>query len=316
MILIQKKFLGGNIFGYSCDQRETNQILYKALELNIFGIDTADVYSNGDSERYIGKWFKESQKRDAFFVATKVGTKKIGEANGLGRYQVMEKRLLRSLKRLDFDYVDLLQLHHIDKATNIEETIEASLKLKEKGLIRSFGICNVTIDDLESIIKKQLFPHLDYIQIYGNWVFNEKLEKIVNRAKVFNINVLIYGALGRGALSGRYLINTPSEKIKLSREVLSLNVHNDLLDQNLKNLLIDLKTLITPHRISLTDVALGYINNLNVNSIVGCRTIDQVHEYSNCQKFLTNEILELLASLRNKYVFRFNSETTLGKPDL
>jgi aryl-alcohol dehydrogenase-like predicted oxidoreductase len=169
---------------------------------------------------------------------------------------------------------------------------------------------------LESIIEKHLNHHLDFIQIYGNWIFNEELEKIVNKAKGVNISVLIYGALGRGALSGRYLMHTPSDKIKLSREVLSLNVHKDLLDQNLKNLLTELKTLITPHRISLTDVALGYINNLNVNSIVGCRTIDQVQEYSKCQKLLTSEILEIISFLRKKYVFRFNAETTLGKPDL
>jgi aryl-alcohol dehydrogenase-like predicted oxidoreductase len=316
MILIQKKFLGGNLFGYSCDQKGTNQILDKALESNIFGIDTADVYSNGTSEKYIGKWFKGSQNRDAFFVATKVGTKKIEEANGLGRFHVMEKRLVQSLKRLDFEYVDLLQLHHIDKITRIEETIEASLKLKEKGLIKTFGICNVTIDYLESIIKKDLIHYLDYIQIYGNWIFNEELEKIVKKVKSYNINVLVYGALGRGVLSGRYLMDTPSDSIKLSRKVLSFNVYQDILDQNLKNLLTDLYTLITPYGISLTDVALCYINNLNVNSVVGCRTINQVQEYSKCQGLLTNEIIEMISILREKYVFRFSSETTLGKPDL
>jgi aryl-alcohol dehydrogenase-like predicted oxidoreductase len=316
MNLIHKKFLGGNIFGYSCDQRDTNNILDKALELNIFGIDTADVYSNGDSEKYIGKWFKGGQKREVFFVATKVGTKRVDEASGLGRYQVMEKRVVQSLRRLNFEYVDLLQLHHIDKITNIDETIEASLKLKKKGLIKNFGICNVTIDYLESIIDRNLIHHLDFIQIYGNWIYNLETEKIVRWAKGFNTNVLIYGVLGRGVLSGRYLMDTPNDKEKLSREVLSVNVSKDLLDKNLKNLLTELKLLLSPHRISLSDVALGYINNLNVNSILGCRTINQVQEYSMSPNSLNNDILEIISFLREKYVAKINSETTLGKPNL
>jgi aryl-alcohol dehydrogenase-like predicted oxidoreductase len=127
---------GGNVFGWTADERTSFSLLDAFVDAGFDLIDTADVYSRwvkghpgGESEAIIGKWLKKNpSRRDSIVLATKVG-KDMGEGRlGLSR-RYIRRAVEASLKRLDTDRIDLYQSHDDDAATPFEETLEAYAEL-------------------------------------------------------------------------------------------------------------------------------------------------------------------------------------------
>src|ERR1700739_4819753 len=134
---------GGNVFGWTADEKTSFELL-DAYTANGFDfIDTADVYSTwvpgnkgGDSEAIIGKWLKKSGKRDNVIIATKVGKPMGPDKKGLSKKYITEA-VEASLKRLQTDYIDLYQSHDDDKGTPLAETLEAFTALIKAGKVRA-----------------------------------------------------------------------------------------------------------------------------------------------------------------------------------
>ena len=119
---------GGNVFGWTADEPTSFQLLDAFVDTGFNLIDTADVYSTwvsghtgGESETIIGKWLKQSGKRDKVVIATKVGKPMGPDRKGLSR-KYIEQAVEDSLRRLQTDYVDLYQSHEDDPNTPLEET--------------------------------------------------------------------------------------------------------------------------------------------------------------------------------------------------
>ena len=133
--------LGGNTFGNAADEVQTAAIINRALDLGINFIDTADVYSRGVSEEYVGKAIKG--RRHEALIATKVRGRMGDRPNdeGLSRAHIMAG-IEASLRRLDTDYIDLYQVHSPDPATPIDETLRALDDLVHHGKVRYIGCSN------------------------------------------------------------------------------------------------------------------------------------------------------------------------------
>src|SRR5439155_10818363 len=123
--------LGGNVFGWTADERTSFSILDAWVDAGFNFIDTADVYSRwapghtgGESESVIGKWLKKSGKRDRVVIATKVGMQMPGLGTGLTR-SLIERGVDDSLRRLQVDHIDLYYAHADDATTPLEETLAA-----------------------------------------------------------------------------------------------------------------------------------------------------------------------------------------------
>jgi len=126
---------GGNVFGWTVkEEKSASELLDHFVDAGFNMIDTADIYSNwirgnrgGESETIIGKWLKQSGKRDHVLIATKSGLDM-----GNGRKGLSKKHILRSadesLARLQTDYIDLYQSHTEDKETPLEETLDGQNK--------------------------------------------------------------------------------------------------------------------------------------------------------------------------------------------
>jgi len=114
-------------------------VIERAVDRGINFIDTANIYSTGDSERIVGSAIDEYD-RDELVVATKVyGQMHTGpNGQGLSRKHVLDQAHA-SLKRLDTDYIDLYQIHRWDETTPIEETLSALDHLVDEGLVRYVG---------------------------------------------------------------------------------------------------------------------------------------------------------------------------------
>jgi aryl-alcohol dehydrogenase-like predicted oxidoreductase len=131
---------GGNVFGWTADEKTSYGILDAFFGAGFNTIDTADVYSawvpgnkGGDSEEIIGRWLKQSSvSRDKAIIVTKVGSEM-----GPGKKGLKENYILTavedSLRRLQTDYIDLYLSHWPDPETPYEETLGAYAKLKQQG---------------------------------------------------------------------------------------------------------------------------------------------------------------------------------------
>src|ERR1700722_2150375 len=122
------------------DEQESRPFIKKALELGINFFDTANVYSGGSSEEFLGRALNEFTSRDEVVIATKVhGQMREGpNGSGLSRKAILTE-VDHSLRRLGTDYIDLYQIHRLDYHTPIEETLEALHDVVRAGKVRYLG---------------------------------------------------------------------------------------------------------------------------------------------------------------------------------
>lgn len=148
--------LGGNVFGFTADEDTSFAILDRFYEAGGRMVDTAQGYSvwvpghvGGESEAVIGKWLKSRGVRAEMRIATKTGM--FGQPGDLAAPKVTEE-LLKSLERLQTDYVDLYYAHRDDAETPLADMAAGFDALVKKGLVRELGASNYTADRLAAAI--------------------------------------------------------------------------------------------------------------------------------------------------------------------
>ncbi|NEU10065.1 aldo/keto reductase [Flavihumibacter sp. R14] len=205
---------GGNVFGWTLDERKSFEILDAFVASGFNFIDTADVYSRwapgnhgGESETIIGKWMKERGNRNHVVIATKVGGDMGQGKRELSRIHI-RKAVEDSLKRLQTDYIDLYQSHYDDPGTPMGETLETYMQLVREGKVRITGASNFTKERLAQsleISEKNGYPLYQTLQplynLYDREVFEKELEPFCLK---HSIGVLNYYSLASGFLSGKY----------------------------------------------------------------------------------------------------------------
>ncbi|MGF9565318.1 aldo/keto reductase [Neorhizobium sp. JUb45] len=215
---------GGNVFGWTADEKTSFELLDKFFDAGFNTVDTADCYSGwvpgnegGESETIIGKWLKQSgRSRDKAIVITKVGSTPQGSAmeGGLGRARVIEK-VEDSLRRLQADYIDLYLSHWPDPKTPHEETLSAFATLKEQGKIRAIGCSNFDAAQLQASFdaaEKAGLPRYDVLEpeynLYDRAGFDGALADL---CKAKDIGVITYFSLASGFLTGKYKSKAEAE---------------------------------------------------------------------------------------------------------
>ncbi|WP_321794176.1 aldo/keto reductase [Caballeronia sp. J97] len=203
---------GGNVFGWTADERTSFSILDAFVDHGLNFIDTADVYSawvdghqGGESETIIGKWFRESGKRHRVVLATKVG--KLSTRAGLKAANIAAA-VDDSLRRLKTDYIDVYFSHYDDENTSLAETLDAYQKLIKAGKVRVIGASNYTgerLDEALKIAKASGLPAYQILQpeynLHDREGYETDLEPVAQRHE---IAVVPYYALASGFLSGKY----------------------------------------------------------------------------------------------------------------
>ena len=205
---------GGNVFGWTVDEKESFKILDAFVDAGLDLIDTADVYAywvpgnkGGESETIIGNWLKKSGKRNKVLIATKVG-KPMGEGKkGLSRKYIMQA-VEDSLKRLQTDYIDLYQSHDDDKSTPLLETLETYTDLIKQGKVRVIGASNfdgIRFKEALQVSKDNNLAAYECLQPEYNLHTREYYEKELEPVcRERNIGVISYYALASGFLTGKY----------------------------------------------------------------------------------------------------------------
>ena len=270
--------LGTMMFGAygNQDHDDSVRIIHRALEAGINFVDTADVYSLGESEEIVGKALKG--RRDQVVLATKFGLPMGEDPNWHGGSRRWIMRAVEdSLRRLGTDYIDLYQMHRADYSCPVEETLAALSDLVRAGKIRAFGSSKFPA---ETIVEAQWAAErrgslrfLTEQPMYS--IFTRQLERaVLPVAQTYGMGVLTFSPLNGGWLSGRadvtsghragsrpqgYDPTTPTGRAKAEA-------------------LARLHTLATEADMSLPRLALGFVlSHPAVTSVlIGPRTLGQL----------------------------------------
>ena len=213
--------LGGNVFGWTIDEKASFGILDAFVDTGFNAIDTSDSYARwipgspgGESETIIGNWLKRSGKRDKVLIATKVG-EDMGEGRSLRKDYIL-RECEASLRRLQTDRIDLYQTHFDDEVTPPEVTMQAYALLIAAGKVRAIGASNISPARLKASLaasRKLGLPRYESLQPLYNLSdrkeFETEFEPICRQEKLGVIN---YYSLAAGFLTGKY--RSPEEGAK------------------------------------------------------------------------------------------------------
>lgn len=213
---------GGNVFGWTADEKTSYALLDAFFDAGFNTIDTADVYSSwvpgnkgGDSEEIIGKWLKQGRiARDKAIIITKVGSDMGPGKKGLKANYIMEA-VDASLRRLQTDHIDLYLSHWPDPETPHEESLGAYAKLKEQGKIRHAGCSNLDATQLQASLDaaaKAGLPRYDVLQPEYNLYARDSFEgALADLCVKEDIGVITYFSLAAGFLTGKYRTKADTE---------------------------------------------------------------------------------------------------------
>jgi aryl-alcohol dehydrogenase-like predicted oxidoreductase len=295
---------GGNVFGWTIDEKTSFSVLDAFVDHGFNAIDTADTYSawvpgnkGGESETIIGKWFAANPgKRDQVTLFTKVG----GDMKKTGRKDLsaawIAEEVENSLRRLQTDHIDLYFSHWPDANTPYAETLGAYEKLLKAGKVRSIGCSNLDATQLAEALqvsKDQNLPRYDVLQPEYNLVARASFEGPLRDLCVReNIGVVTYYSLASGFLSGKY--RSKDDFGKSGRDGKGVEKY---LDERGMKVLAALDAVSARHSATQAEVALAWlIASKGVTApIASATSVAQVESFAKAAKLsLTAEDMAAL----------------------
>ncbi len=263
---------------------EGRRIFDRAIDAGINLVDTADVYSEGQSETLVGKWLEG--KPHEILVATKCrfpmkqGGKLGPFDQGLSRRYIIDA-CEASLRRLRVDAIDLYQVHMQDTSVPIDETVRVLDDLVHQGKIRYFGCSNYTgyrlVESLWGADKRNLLRY-ESVQLQYSLICRDAERELIPAAKAFRLGVLAWSPLGRGFLTGKYKrdqapgYGTRLETWKDSWKLMATPRNFDILDV--------VTELASKHETTPSAVAIAWAMSKPwmTSIIIGARTLTQLED--------------------------------------
>jgi aryl-alcohol dehydrogenase-like predicted oxidoreductase len=255
--------LGGNVFGWTADEKTSFDILDRFVDAGLNTVDTADSYSRwvpgnkgGESETIIGKWMKSRKNRDQVIVITKVGSD-MGQGKKDLSATYIAKAAEDSLKRLQVDAIDLYLSHWADDTVPYDETLGAYEKLMKAGKVRNIGCSNLDAGRLEAALKvasQKKLPRYEVLQpeynLYDRSSFDGPLRDLCMKEEV---GVITYFSLAKGFLSGKYRSEADLGKSPRGEGI------GKYLDGRGKKILTALDAVSARHNSKQAEVALAWV---------------------------------------------------------
>ncbi len=194
----------GGKWGSAFDPNNAESILKTAIDSGINFIDTADVYSDGLSEKAVGKAVKSYQQK--IYIATKCGRKFQPHVDASYTLAALRKSVEDSLQNIGVDHIDLIQLHCPPWETYYRpEVFDLFDRLKAEGKIGALG---VSVEKVEQAIKAMEYENVTTIQIIFNMFRQRPSELFFDLAKDKNVGIIVRVPLASGLLTGTYSTNT------------------------------------------------------------------------------------------------------------
>ena len=263
------------------DQSGSTALVQRALEAGVNFIDTADVYSEGQSEILLGQALRDlAVPREDVIIATKVRGRTGPGANsvGLSRGHIMDQ-IAGSLKRLQLDYVDLYQIHGFDPVTPIEETLRALNDCVTRGLVRTIGCSNLAawqIMKALGISERRGFARFETVQAYYTIAGRDLEREILPLVEDQGLGVMVWSPLAGGFLTGKFT-REGSKSNDARRAVFDFPP----VDKDKAYDIIDaIGPIAERHGVSIARVALAWLLTRKgvMSVIVGAKTVEQLDD--------------------------------------
>jgi aryl-alcohol dehydrogenase-like predicted oxidoreductase len=277
------------------DQEKTDEIIKRALELGINFFDTANCYSKGTSEEFIGNSFKKFVKnRSDIIVATKVRHNE----GKLSREAIM-REIEGSLRRLQMDYVDLYIIHRWDYDHSIEETMEALNELVVQKKVRYIGCSAILPYQLykaNELARQKGWAQFISIQDHYNIIYREEEREMMQLLEEEGMLMTPYSPLAGGRVCRLW----SDEDSKRSNEDKTATKKYDHAKEIDYPIVLRIQEIAKKLNISMAQVSLAWMLSkpLVASPIVGCTKVKQLEELCESVKIkLTEEDIKYLEEL-------------------
>jgi aryl-alcohol dehydrogenase-like predicted oxidoreductase len=292
----------------SLKQDAVNELMKVVIDSGINFIDTANVYSLGESERLLGQSLKDlGINRNNLVIATKVRGRMGEDVNyvGLSRFNIF-RSVDESLQRLKIDHIDILYVHGFDSYTPVEEIMHSLNDIVLSGKVRYIAVCNwpawVVMKAL-GIAEKNNWNKFVGMQYFYSLACRDIEREIVPLAQDRHLGIMPWSPLAGGFLSGKYTRNI--EKAGNSRRdtfdfpIINKEKAYDIIDR-----LIEIGK---QHNTSVAEIALAWVRHQPqvTSTIIGAKSVKQLQEniHSTTLKLSESELKELdeLSALTKEY---------------
>lgn len=263
------------------DQKAADEIVQRSLEAGVNFIDTADVYSFGESERLLGQALKNlNVPRKDVVIATKVYGVMGDKPNdrGASRGHIMDS-VEASLKRLQTDHIDLYQIHATDPVTPIDETLRALDDLVARGMVRYVGVSNWQawrIAKALGIAERKDYARFETVQAYYSIAGRDLERDIVPLLQEEKLGLMVWSPLAGGLLSGKYGPGAPG-----NGEGRRANFDFPPVDKDRAWACVAvMRDIAAKHGVSVATVALAYIlaKPFVTTVIIGAKRVEQLDQ--------------------------------------
>jgi aryl-alcohol dehydrogenase-like predicted oxidoreductase len=287
-ISVSEYALGAMMFGAigNPDHDDSVRIIHRALDAGINFVDTADIYSAGESEEIVGKALRG--RRDDVVLATKVHGSMGADANHAGNSRRwITRELENSLRRLGTDHIDLYQIHRPDPATDIDETLAALTDLVRAGKVLAVGSSTFPAEQIvEAQWVSERRGHVRFRTEQPPYsILARGVEAaVLPTAQKYGMGVLTWGPLSAGWLSGRYT-QASDVTSREGRTVTEAHKFDPSLPGNAAKLAAvgELSKLAADAGLTLPHLAVGFVlsHPAITSVIIGPRTMDQLESLLN-----------------------------------
>ena len=296
----------GGTWGTVRDQ-ESLAALHRALDLGVNFFDTADVYGDGHSERLLARLRRE--RSEPFYIATKAGRRLTPHIAGGYNRENLTGFVERSLKNLETETIDLLQLHcPPTEVYYMPEVFDILDDLVKAGKIRYYG---VSVEKVEEALKAIEFPGVQSVQIIFNMLRQRPADLFFKEAKRKQVGILARVPLASGLLTGKFLPSSTFE----SDDHRSFNRHGEAFDRgetfaglefNAGLQVIEKLRLLVPEGFTMTQMALRWILMFPevTCAIPGAKRPEQVAENAQAADLppLSNAIMQKIQEIYERDV--------------
>jgi aryl-alcohol dehydrogenase-like predicted oxidoreductase len=290
--------LGAMMFGVigNPDHDDAIQIIHRALDAGINFVDTADRYSQGESEEIVGKALKG--RRDQVVLATKVNGPMGDDPNQRGnsrRWIITEVE--NSLRRLQTDHIDLYQIHRPDPDTDIEETLSALSDLIRSGKVRAIGSSTFLASD---IVEAQWVAERRGLERFRTEqpaysILSRGIEReVLPVCQRYGMGTLVYSPLAGGQLTGRYRKGQQADTHRIGTGFKYLS------DERRLDTVEELIVLAEDAGVSLTHLAMAFAiaHPAVTAAIIGPRTMEQLDDVlAGAKTTLSDEVLDRIDAI-------------------
>ena len=280
-IKVSEICLGGMSFGkrsdeyyqWTLEEKETEEMIAHAIDLGVNFIDTANQYSGGTSEEYIGKALKHlGVPRDRIVIASKV----YFNEGKLSREAIL-REIDGTLTRLGTDYLDLYQIHRFDYDTPIEETLETLDALVKAGKVRALGasaMYGYQFHNMQICAEKHGWTMFSTMQNHYNLLYREDEREMIPICRQYNVSLIPYSPLAGGHLAHT---GWTSDSLRSLSDRTIRRRYDHAMDNDLK-IVERVHETAEKYHVSMSEVSLAWLLSKGASPIVGATKISHFEQ--------------------------------------